>query len=48
MPVVRSTIGASHTGTFTYSYVVRDSLGATSTGYLTATISGLESSCLQF
>jgi len=42
------TIGESSTGSFTFSYVVRDSLGATSTGQLTATVTGMASQCLQF
>ena len=40
------TIGENSTGTFTFSYVVADSLGATSTGQLTATVTGLASQCL--
>ena len=42
------TIGENSTGTFTFSYVVADSLGATSTGQLTATVTGLASQCLVF
>jgi hypothetical protein len=39
------TIGEHATGTFTFSYVVADSLGVTSTGQLTATVTGLASQC---
>jgi hypothetical protein len=42
------TIGENTTGTFTFSYVVADSLGATSTGQLTATVTGLASQCVSF
>ena len=42
------TIGENTQGTFTFSYVVADSLGATSTGQLTATVSGLASQCVVF
>ena len=42
------TIGENSTGTFTFSYVVADSLGATSTGQLTATVTGLASQCVSF
>jgi hypothetical protein len=42
------TIGENSTGTFTFSYVVADSLGATSTGQLTATVTGLQSQCVSF
>jgi len=42
------TIGENTTGTFTFSYVVADSLGATSTGQLTATVTGLASQCVAF
>jgi hypothetical protein len=42
------TIGENSTGTFTYSYVVADRLGATATGQLTATVTGLSSRCPQF
>ena len=42
------TIGENTPGTFTFSYVVADSLGATSTGQLTATVSGLASQCVVF
>jgi hypothetical protein len=42
------TIGEHTTGTFTFSYVVADSLGATSTGQLTATVTGLASQCVVY
>ncbi len=42
------TIGENSTGTFTFSYVVADSLGATSMGQLTATVTGLASQCVSF
>jgi hypothetical protein len=42
------TIGENSTGTFTFSYVVADSLGATSTGQLTATVTGLASQCVVY
>ncbi|WP_245656949.1 Ig-like domain-containing protein [Sphingomonas asaccharolytica] len=42
------TIGEHTSGTFTFSYVVSDSLGATSTGQLTATVTGLASQCVSF
>ena len=42
------TIGEHSTGTFTFSYVVSDSLGATSTGQLTATVTGLASQCVVY
>jgi hypothetical protein len=42
------TIGENTTGTFTFSYVVADSLGATSTGQLTATVTGLASQCVVY
>jgi len=42
------TIGERTAGTYTFSYVVADSLGATSTGQLTATVTGLASQCVSF
>lgn len=43
-----ATIGMSAAGTFTFTYVVSDSLGATSSGQLTAIVSSSWSPCLQF
>jgi hypothetical protein len=42
------TIGETSPGTYTFSYVVANSAGTTSTGQLTATVTGLSSECVQF
>jgi YD repeat-containing protein len=41
-------IGETSPGTYTFNYVVANSLGATSTGQLTATVTGLASQCVVF
>ena len=41
-------IGEHSAGTYTFTYVVANSLGATSTGQLTATVTGLASQCVVF
>ncbi len=43
-----ATIGVTSPGTYHFTYVVSDSLGATASGNLTATVGGLESQCVQF
>jgi len=41
-------VGASNPGTYYFNYVVSDTLGATSTGQLMATVTGKSGICLEF